>query len=417
MGPPKLPHYSYFRVTTLSSMNKSNNFSGQPIISQVLKFIPSLFISRTARKYGSDRYYKRFKTYDHLVTMLFATLSGCSSLREVSSIMLACEGKINHLGLSRFPRRSTLSDANRNRSSEVFADIYNTLYDQYKRFLSDSSTRNLPVKDLKIVDSSTISLFSDILKGAGRNPAEGKKKGGIKMHTMINASEDVPCLVRFTSAATHDHTFLKELGLKKNSFVVFDKGYVDYQQYHNWTLDGIYFVTRQKENAVYKSLEEFDIAEGIHPGILKDECIEVVKDKQVITLRRIIFYHQEQNKVYEFLSNNFELAADIIAEIYKQRWQIEILFKRLKQNFPLKYFLGDNQNAIEIQIWVSLILQLIMLVIQRKAKRKWAFSNMVSVIRYHLTTYINLFKFLNKPDAEWIELSNITSNQLSLFQT
>jgi hypothetical protein len=398
-------------------MNKSINFSGQPIISQVLKFIPASIIARTAKKHMSDRYYKRFKTYDHLVTMIFATLSGSSSLREVSSIMLACEGKINHLGLSNYPKRSTLSDANKKRSSSVFAAIYQSIYNQYKHFLSDSNPKTLPLKDLKIVDSSTISLFSDVLKGAGRNPLEGKKKGGIKMHTMINAREDVPCLVRFTSAATHDHTFLKELDLKKGSFVVFDKGYVDYLQYHNWTLDDIYFVTRQKDNAVYQSLEEFPIGDHIHSGVLKDARIEVLKDKQTITLRRVAFYHAEQDRVYEFISNNFELAADKIAEIYKQRWQIETLFKRLKQNFPLKYFLGDNQNAIEIQIWVSLIIGLIMLVIQRKAKRKWTFSNMMSVIRYHLMTYIDLFKFLKKPDGDWRDLSNVNQNQLSLFQT
>ena len=398
-------------------MNKSINFSGQPIISQVLKFIPASIIARTAKKHMSDRYYKRFKTYDHLVTMIFATLSGSSSLREVSSIMLACEGKINHLGLSNYPKRSTLSDANKKRSSSVFAAIYQSIYNQYKHFLSDSNPRTLPLKDLKIIDSSTISLFSDVLKGAGRNPLEGKKKGGIKMHTMINAREDVPCLVRFTSAGTHDHTFLKELDLKKGSFVVFDKGYVDYLQYHNWTLDDIYFVTRQKDNAVYQSLEEFPIGDHIHSGVLKDERIEVLKDKQTITLRRVAFYHAEQDRVYEFISNNFELAADKIAEIYKQRWQIETLFKRLKQNFPLKYFLGDNQNAIEIQIWVSLIIGLIMLVIQRKAKRKWAFSNMMSVIRYHLMTYIDLFKFLKNPDGDWRDLSNVNQNQLSLFQT
>ena len=398
-------------------MNKSKNFSGQPIISQVLKFIPSSLIARTAKKEMSDRYYKRFKTYDHLVTMIFASLSGSSSLREVSSIMLACEGKINHLGLSNYPKRSTLSDANKKRSSTVFAAIYHSIYNRYRHFLSDSNPRALSVQDLKIVDSSTIGLFSDVLKGVGRNPLAGRKKGGIKMHTMINACEDVPCLIRFTSAATHDHTFLKELDLKKGSFVVFDKGYVDYTQYHNWTLEDIYFVTRQKANAVYESLEEFPVQDHIHSGVLKDERIEVFKGKQLITLRRVAFYHAEQKRVYEFISNNFELEADKIADIYKQRWQIETLFKRLKQNFPLKYFLGDNQNAIEIQIWVSLIIQLIMLVIQRQAKRKWAFSNMMAVIRYHLMTYIDLFKFLKKPDGNWRDLTNVNEDQLCLFQT
>ena len=398
-------------------MSKSKNFSGQPIISQILNFLPSSIISRTAQEHNSDRYYKRFKTYDHLVTMIFATISGCSSLREISSIMLACEGKINHLGLKRFPKRSTLSDANKNRSSEVFASIYQSIYNRYRHFLSDSNIKKLPVEDLKIVDSSTISLFSDIIKGVGRNPINGKKKGGIKMHTMINAKEDVPCLVRFTSAATHDHTFLKELNLKKGSFVVFDKGYVDYMQYYKWTLEDVYFVTRQKENAHYTSLEEFDISDEVHPSILKDERIQINKDGQSIELRRVAFYHVEQNKVYEFISNNFEIEADKIADIYKQRWQIETLFKRLKQNFPLKYFFGDNHNAIEIQIWVSLIIQLIMLVIQRKAIKKWAFSNMMSVIKYHLMTYIDLFKFLKNPEANWDILNNINQTKLDLFDT
>lgn len=396
-------------------MNKSKNFSGFPVIKQVLNFISPEIISRTAKKHSSDRYSKRFKTYDHLVTMIFATVSCVSSLRELTSIMLACEGKINHLNLNYFPKRSTISDANKRRASEVFAEVYFGIYNQYKQFLSDSTSKVPAIKELKILDSSTISLFSDILKGAGRNPVNGKKKGGIKMHTMINALEDVPCLVRFTSAATHDHTFLKELELKKGSFVVFDKGYNDYIQYHNWTVDGVFFVTRQKNNAVYKTLDEFDIADDIDPGILKDERIAIQKKEKTIELRRIAFWHDAHKKVYEFITNNFDLKADKIAEIYKNRWQIELMFKRLKQNFPLKYFLGDNQNAIEIQIWVSLIIQLIMLVIQRMAKRKWAFSNMVSVIRYHLMTYIDLFRFLENPDKQYHELTNKPPPQLSLF--
>ena len=397
-------------------MNKSKNFIGQPILKQVLGFIDSRIIYRTAEKHQSDKHTKKFTTYEHLVTMVFTVISGCSSLREISSIMLACEGKIHHLGLKHFPKRSTLSDANKRRSSEVFADIYYQLYGRYKRFLSDSRVKTPAVKGLLIVDSSTISLFSDILKGVGRNPLNGKKKGGIKMHTMINAMEDVPCLVKFSSAATHDHTFLKELGLKKGSYVVFDKGYVDYEQYSQWTLDDIFFVTRQKDNAVYTSINEFDIQDKVDNGVLKDERIQLIKkDGDPFELRRIAYWHDPHKKVYEFITNNFELAPDKIAEIYKNRWQIESMFKRLKQNFPLKYFLGDNQNAIEIQIWVSLIVQLLMLVIQRKAERKWAYSNMISVIRYHLMTYIDLFKFLKNPDAKWEAISTKQSNQLRLF--
>ena len=397
-------------------MNKSNNFSGQPIIKQLLKLISPSSITRTVSQHNSDRYYKRFKTYDHLVTMLYATLSGVSSLRELSTILLACEGRIGHLNLKYFPKRSTLSDANKNRSVQVFASIYYSLFNTYRMFLSDSSPLSLPVKHLKIVDSTTISLFSDILKGVGRNPINGKKKGGIKMHTMINALEDVPCLIRFSSAATHDHTFLKDLNLEKGSFVVFDKAYNDYLQYLQWTENDIYFVTRQKDNAVYKSVVEFDLSDTTSNAVLKDERICVQKKEKTIELRRIAYWDSKKEKVYEFISNNFELESDKIADIYKHRWQIETMFKRLKQNFPLKYFLGDNQNAIEIQIWCGLIIQLLMLVIQRKTTRKWACSNMVSMVRFHLMTYIDLFKFLENPNKQWKELTTKPPDkQLSLF--
>ena len=397
-------------------MNKSTNFSGTPIIKQILNYIKPSDISRTAKKYSSDRYYKKFKTFDHLVTMIYATLSGVASLRELSTVMLACEGRISHLNIKNFPKRSTLSDANSKRTSEVFGAIYGTLHKRYASFLSDSSSLKCPVNNLKIVDSTTISLFSDILKGVGRNPVNGQRKGGIKMHTMINAMEDVPCLVRFTSAATHDHTFLKELNLEKGSFVVFDKAYNDYNQYLEWTMNDIYFVTRQKHNAVYKTILEFDLDDKTSDAVLKDELISVKKYGKSIELRRVAFWDSEKEKIYEFITNNQEILPDTVADIYKHRWQIETMFKRLKQNFPLKYFLGDSQNAIEIQIWTALIIQLLMLVVQRKIKRKWAYSNMVSVVRFHLMTYINLFKFLENPDKKWADLTTKTNEiQLSLF--
>ena len=313
-------------------MNKSKNFSGTPIIKQILKYISQEDISRTAEKYNSDKYYKKFKTYDHLITMLFATMSGVSSLRELSSVFLAFEGRINHLNLKYFPKRSTLSDANRKRTSEVFGTIYTKLFKRYAPFLSDSSMLKSPVKDLQIVDSTTISLFSDILKGVGRNPITGKKKGGIKVHTMINALEDVPCLIRFSDAATHDHTFLKELDLKKHSFVFFDKAYNDYLQYLQWTLDEIYFVTRQKDNAVYKNIKEFELSDKTIDAVLKDELISIQKGNNTIEIRRVAYWDAEKNKVYEFITNNLDIEPDKVADIYKHRyWSHAFSFINLSQ--------------------------------------------------------------------------------------
>lgn len=277
------------------------------------------------------------------------------------------------------------------------------------------------MRRLYVMDSTTISLFKDILKGVGRNPKEGRKKGGIKAHTIIKASENVPCLVRYSEAARHDHTFLKEvLNLQQGSIITFDKGYVDYAQYQEFTEHTIWYVTRLKDNAIYEARKEFDIPDDAHSGVLKDEEIVLrygEKNKEEHYARRIAFWDSENGRLFEFITNNFELSAEKIALIYKKRWQIELLFKQLKQNFPLKYFLGDNENAIEIQIWTAMLANLLLTLVKSKVKRSWAFSNLVSVIRQQLMNYINIYRFLEDPEGSWRELikENKMKYQNSLF--
>ena len=390
-------------------MNKNTNLTGQPIFAQILSMVKRGQIQTIARKQGTDRYYKKFTTYKHLVTMLYLAFEGCTSIREVTTGLLACSTKLFHIGMDYSPRRSTLSDANRNRDSSVFQAIYMRLYQNYSGFLSDSRLSKIDLKRLFIVDSTTISLFKAILKGAGRKPKDpSKQKGGIKAHTMINAYENVPCLIRYSAAAKHDHTFLKEINLPKGSFITFDKAYNDYLQYKRFTDNGVWFVTLQKENAIYQIVEEYDIPDNIDEGVIKDEAIYLSYQENgqenEIKLRRIAYWADDRQGLLIFISNNFELSADLIALIYKKRWQIETLFKQLKQNFPLKYFLGDNVNAIEIQIWVSLIANLLISVIKSRLKRNWSFSNMASIIRQHLMNYIDIYKFLNDPEKAWISI-------------
>lgn len=390
-------------------MNKNTNFTGQPIFGQILSMIPRSQIQVIANKNGADRYYKKFTTYKHLVTMLYLVFEGCTSIREVTTGLLACCTKLFHLGLDYSPKRSTFSDANKKRNSNVFKFIYMKLYEKYSIFLSDSRISKIDLKRLYIVDSTTISLFKAILKGAGRKPKDlSKQKGGIKAHTMINAYENVPCLVRYSAAAKHDHTFLKEIDLPKGSFITFDKAYNDYLQYKRFTNNQVWFVTLQKENAKYELDEEFDIPDNIDEGVIKDESIFLTyKEEDIekqLKVRRIAYWAEDRQRLLIFITNNFELSSDIIALIYKKRWQIETLFKQLKQNFPLKYFLGDNVNAIEIQIWVSLIANLLLSVIKSKVKKSWAFSNMTSIIRLHLMNYIDIFKFLNDPEKAWLKI-------------
>jgi hypothetical protein len=338
--------------------------------------------------------------------MLFVAFEGYHSIREVILGLLANAHKLSHLGLNYLVKRSTFSEANQRRSSKVFEDIYMSVYRKHASGLADSRLNDKELKRLYIMDSSTISLFKDILRGVGRNPKSGKRKGGIKAHTLIKADENVPCLIRYSEAVRHDHIFLQDAqNLPSGSIITFDKGYVDYEMYEAFTAKSIWYVTRLKENALYKAKKEFDIPDQADSGILKDEEIVLLygtNKSQEHKARRIAYWDSENERLFEFITNNMELPAEKIAFIYKKRWQIELLFKQLKQNFPLKYFLGDNENAIEIQIWAAMLANFLISLVRSKVKRRWAFSNLVSIMRRQLMSYINIYAFLEDPEKCWL---------------
>jgi len=386
-------------------MSKSTHFFGTSVFGQLISLIDSEIITKAVKNNHSDRYVKKFKTKDHLISMLFSSFAKCTSLREVSGAMLGLSGKTRHFQLNHIPKKSTLADANKRRDAEVFGEIYNQLLKKYNHVFSDSRVRDVINKQIEIFDSTTISLFKDILKCVGRNPKNGKKKGGIKVHTVINVDETVPKMVWFTSAAKHDHFLLEKLKMDSNTIYVFDKGYNDYKAFEKFSNNETGFVTRIKDNAVFDRIEEKEIESNIHSGVLSDEIIEFTisenSSNRKLKLRKVTFYDRVLKREFEFLTNLFEMRADLIAAIYKLRWQIELLFKQLKQNFPLKYFLGDNENAIKIQIYCALIANLLMTVVQKKLKRNWAFSNLVSFCKIHLFNYLHLFRFLENPDKDW----------------
>jgi hypothetical protein len=389
-------------------MNKSKLFAGQPILSQILDTIPSSIINSANRKHNANRYYKRIPLRVHLVSLLYGVFSYCNGLRELCEGMLACEGKLLHLGFDKAPARSTLSDANTNRSYLVFETIYFELIRKYHSFISDSRLKGLSIRNLKIIDSTTIRLFSDILRGVGRNTLDGsRKKGGIKVHTMMDAFSGVAEFVRMTAAKVHDRKFLYHIDLPAGSFVVFDKAYNLYSQFDKWTKQKVWFVTRMKDNAVYhvtKVLVDKTKKKNAK-GVIKEQLITVgYKNTQGDTirvkLRRIVFI-ADDGKVYVFITNNITLPASQIALIYKCRWMIELLFKQIKQNFPLRYFWGNSENAIKMQVYCVLIAQLLMVVIRKKAATKKSFANMITIVRLHLMSYVELLEFIKDTYKAW----------------
>jgi hypothetical protein len=400
---------------------------GQPIFRQIMKLIDKVDIQGLIKKHESDYYYKSFKTRTHLFTMLFGILSRCDSMTEVCEGLRAMGGKLNHLGMDQSPAKSTACDGLRNRNHKFFEDLYFTLVKHYHSFLSDSRTFGLTFKEVLIIDSTTIRLFSDILKGVGRNPkGDGKKKGGMKVHMLIDAVQSVGRFIKMTPAKVHDKQFLKSLELISDSMIVFDKAYNYYHQFALWTQKRIYFVTRMKKNAVYTVIEvkRTHYRKKGQAKVLRDEIVELeyhpeaedgtrdLKTTLRIKLRKVS-YQDEQNRYFDFLTNNFDISAEDVAFLYKKRWGIEILFKKMKQNFQLHFFYGENENAIYTQVWCTLIAQLLLTVTQKIAQAKKAFSVVASLVRIHLISNLDVNELLRSTKRNYNSKSIPPGLQLS----
>ncbi len=397
--------------------NTEISFVGQPIFKQVIGLVERINLKSLIKKHNADHYYKAYKAKTQLITMLFGIMSRCDSMTEICEGMRAMSGKLNQLGLEKAPAKSTACDGLRSRSSKFFEEVYFKLVDNYKSFLSDSRTFGLTFKEVLLIDSTTIRLFSDVLKGVGRDPKnDGKKKGGLKVHMLIDAAQSVGRFIKITEAKVHDKNFLKELYLISHSMVVFDKAYNYYHQFAMWTSRSVFFVTRLKRNAVYNVLEVLreHTIEKNKAMVLKEEIIELeycpedekgkkqFKKRTTLRLKKVC-YQDESNRYFEFLTNSMDSTAEEIAFLYKKRWGIEILFKKMKQNFQLHYFYGENENAIRTQVWCTLIAQLLMTVIQKIANTKKAFSVVASLIRIHLISMLNVYELLRSTQREYMK--------------
>lgn len=401
---------------------------GQPIFKQVINLIDSISLTSLVKKHNADHYYKAFKAKTQLIAMLFGILSRCDSMTEICEGLRAMDGKLNHLGLDKAPAKSTACDGLRNRNSKFFEDVYFSLVRHYQSFLSDSRTFGLSFKEVLLIDSTTIRLFSDLLKGVGRNlKGDGKKKGGLKVHMLIDAVQSVGRFIKITEAKVHDKNFLKELDLISYSMVVFDRAYNYYHQFALWTQKNVFFVTRIKKNAVYrvvKVLQEHQKVKG-KAMVLREEIIELeycpenetgkkqYKNRETLQLKKVS-YQDEKNRYYEFITNSMDSTAEEVAFLYKKRWGIELLFKKMKQNFQLHYFYGENENAIRTQVWCTLIAQLLMTVIQKIAKTKKAFSVVATLVRIHLISLLDVFDLLRSTNREYLKTRGSPVNEAQL---
>lgn len=399
-----------FEVTTLYNiMAKNTNLTGQPVICQLLSFLPRQIVGDCVSDHQSDRYYKTMTTWKQLVFMLYGVVTKCYSLNSLCKNLLFLEDRLTYLGITKLPAVSTLSDANMNRDSDVFASIYRQLYQHYKDVLNPVEcsflTDEVDTSKVVIFDSSTISLFVDVFKGAGRNPLTGKKKGGLKIHAKLPLGGFVPDLIHISEAACNDKSFLGQLPVEKGTIYVFDKGYVKYQTWQEWSENGVYFVTRLNDNADYQVLsgQPNHISEYANGGVISDQIILLNPSNTPLKARLIIYKDPVSGQVLEFVSNMFDHRDTTIILLYKYRWNIELLFKRLKQNFELGYFYSDSSEGIKTQVWIALIANLLFTVIHRQCKEAEQFVTVVNMAAINMCSYVSLIKLLRSGRLSGLE--------------
>ena len=396
-------------------MNKGTHFIGQPMYGQLLSLLDKARILKISRETGGERYIKHFDAWQHLVIMLYAVIKRFDGLREITNSMFPESRKFLHLGISMMPRRSTLSDANARRPESIFESIYRHLYATYRDELSSDSRKKLVPKwmsRLQIIDSTTITLFSNLIfKGAGRHPNSGKKKGGVKVHVNIHANESGPSDVCFTSTATNDSFMLMPTKYDSGDILALDRAYINYAKFEELTRRGVIYVTKMKKNLVYETVE--DIMYVSPDGLVEYRVQQVIFRKKVkdgediVHNARIITYadiKKTRVKLVSLLTNDMNMSVEEIVDIYRRRWEIELLFKQLKQNFPLRYFYGESANAIKIQIWVTLIANLLLMVMQKRIKRAWSFSALATMVRIMLMYYVNPYTFFECPEKDWLKI-------------
>jgi len=367
------------------------------LFGQLLSLIDRSTFQKIVNKHDSDKFSKGFNTWTHFVSMLFMQVSGVNSVRDIANGLRSATGNLNHFGVSRAPSKSTLSYQNKHRTYEVFMNLYFKLLDRYEPSLSRRRkyARRLQRK-IFIMDSSIIPLSLSLFDWAKFRT----KKGGLKLHAVLDYDTGLPSYAHITTAKQHDVKEAKSIMFTEGSVLVIDRAYVDYQWLYNLDSSGVIFVTRLKVNADIQIVESFLTPEK-QEYILSDEDIRLTgfysAQNYPDNLRIVKVYDEENDQTLVLLTNQLIWTAQTISELYKARWDIEVFFKHLKQLFRVKSFVGTSANAVRIQMWCSMISMLLIRYLKSKAEYKWHLSNLITFLRMNIFVKIDLWKWLNKP--------------------
>lgn len=365
------------------------------IFSQILQLISRTAFTQAVREHQAERHARGFSSWGQFVAMVFAQLGHAKSLREICGGLAASEGKLKHLGVPTAPSRSTLAYANEHRPWQLYETVFHQVLGQCHTLAAQRGKKKFRFKNkVASLDATVIDVCASLFDWAQFR----QTKGAVKLHLLLDHDGYLPAFAVVTEGKQHEIKVARQMRFAPGTVLIFDRGYTDYEWFAGLTQQRVYFVTRLKDNADYVVVEERTLP--YRKGVLRDQVIFFPKLAQAgreCFFRRIEFYDEPQERILVFLTNHLQWAAATIAAVYKDRWQIELLFKALKQSLRIKTFVGTSANALKTQIWTALIALLLIKYLQMKATFGWSLSNLVALLRQQLFVYRDLWLWLNDP--------------------
>lgn len=369
-----------------------NKFSS--IFGQILQIFSKVEFYKAVMETGAEKGAKGFSCWQQFVAMLFCQIGHAHSLREICGGLASSLGKIRHLGIESSPNRSTLSYANEHRPWQLYQKIFYQILDKCQVLAAGRKKFRFKNK-LFSLDATTISLCASLFDWARYK----QTKGAVKLHLLLDHEGYLPVFASVTEGNAREFSVARGLRFPAGSILAVDRGYIDYALFRKWTDEGVYFVTMQRKGANFRVVEDMSIPVG--RNILKDQVIELMeydsRKKYPYRLRRIEVWDDEQERIITLITNHHEFGATTVSSIYKDRWQIEIFFKTIKQNLKIKTFVGTSPNALMIQIWTALIAILVLKYLKFRSTFNWSLSNLVAMLRYNLFAYRDLWEWINSP--------------------
>ena len=381
------------------------------IFSQILLMIPRLAFEAKVREHKAERHARGFSSWTQFIAMLFGQLGHAQSLREITGGLAACEGKLRHLGVNQPPKRSTLSYANEHRPWGLYRSVFYELLEHCRSEAAGHKRKFRFKHKLLSIDSTIITLSLSMFDWAHYK----RTKGAVKLHLVLDHDGYLPQYAVISNGKEADISTAKKMSFAPGTMLVFDRGYADYDWWLSLEQQKVFFVTRLKDKTDYAVMEKRLVPDK--GNVLKDEVIALVKlaaEGKDCFLRRLEVWVEEKQEIMVFVTNNLKLAASTIAAIYKERWQIELFFKALKQSLKVKTFVGTSENAVETQIWTALIAMLLVKYLQLRSTFAWSLSNLVALLRQQLFVYRDLMTWLNDPFQAPPALDGVHDRQLIL---